>query len=108
VVRDGFVLLGERTVNGSLDRDRIPVDRRDGKFREIMIVVEHAPIELYDLVVTFGSGQRFEPDTRMMFGPDSRSRAIDLPGGARAIRNVEFRYGNLIAGARARVELWGR
>jgi hypothetical protein len=32
---------------------------------------------------------------------------IDLPGGARVIRRVEFRYGNLPGGGRARVELWG-
>jgi hypothetical protein len=106
--RNGFVYLGERSVDGGLDHDAIAVGRGDGRFREIMVVVERAPVEIYDLVVTFGDGQRFEPRTRMVFGRDTTSRNIDLPGGARVIRRVDFRYGNLVAGARAKVELWGR
>ncbi|HET7503632.1 MAG TPA: hypothetical protein VFK02_21575 [Kofleriaceae bacterium] len=106
--RNGFAYLGERTVNGGIDHDVIHVGRADGKFHEIMVVVERAPVEIYDLVVTFGNGERFEPRTRLVFGPDSTSRNIDLPGGARFIRRVDFRYGNLVAGAQAKVELWGR
>ena len=36
------------------------------------------------------------------------ARDIDLPGGGRAIRRVEFRYGNLPGGGKAQIELWGR
>ena len=107
-MRNGFAYLGERLVNGGVDHDVIPVGRRDGRFHEIMIVVERAPIELFDLVVTFGNGERFEPRTRLVFGRDTTSRNIDLPGDARYIRRVDFRYGNLVAGAQAKVELWGR
>jgi hypothetical protein len=86
----------------------IHVGRKDGRFTSIMFVVENAPVELFDAVVTFGDGQRWEAHTRMTFGPDSTSRMIDLPGGARVIRRVDFRYGNLVAGAQAHVELWAR
>jgi hypothetical protein len=106
--RNGFVFLGERTVNGGVDHDVISVGRREGTFRELMIVVERAPVEIYDLVVTFGNGERFEPRTRMVFGRDTTSRNIDLPGANRVIRRVDFRYGNLVAGAHAKVELWAR
>ncbi|HEX3765816.1 MAG TPA: hypothetical protein VHW23_44270, partial [Kofleriaceae bacterium] len=58
-MRNGFSYLGERFVNGGADHDMIHVGRRDGRFHEIMIVVERAPIELFDLVVTFGDGERF-------------------------------------------------
>lgn len=107
-MRNGFSYLGERFVDGAVDHDVIPVGRRDGKFHEIMIVVERAPVEIFDLVVTFGNGERYEPHTRLVFGPDSTSRNIDLPGGARFIKRVDFRYGNLAGGVRAKVELWGR
>jgi hypothetical protein len=107
-MRNGFSYLGERTVNGGGDHDMIHVGRQDGKFHEIMVVVERAPIELLDLVVTFGNGERYEPHTRLVFGADSTSRNIDLPGGARFIKRVDFRYGNLVGGAQAKVELWGR
>jgi hypothetical protein len=106
-MRNGFTYLGERMVNGGADHDVLPVGRGDGRFHEIMVVVERAPVEIFDMVVTFGDGQHWEPHTRMVFGRDTTSRAIDLPGGARVIRRVDFRYGNL--GARdAKVELWGR
>jgi hypothetical protein len=107
-MRNGFVFLGERTVNGGVDHDVIHVGRRDGKFHEVMIVVERAPVELFDLIVTLGNGERYEPHTRLVFGRDSTSRSIDLPGSARYIQRVDFRYGNLVAGAHAKVELWGR
>jgi len=107
-MRNGFYYLGERFVNGGMDHDVIHVGRRDGRFHEIMIVVERAPIELFDLVVTFGNGERYEAHTRLVFGAESTSRNIVLPGGERIIQRVDFRYGNLVAGAQAKVELWGR
>jgi len=107
-MRNGFVYLGERTVNGGGDHDAIHVGKADGSFHAIMLVVENAPMELFDVVVTFGNGERWEPRTRLVFNPDSTTRAIDLPGNARFIRRVDFRYGNLYAGTNAKVELWGR
>ena len=41
-MRNGFYYLGERLVNGGMDHDVIHVGRRDGRFHEIMIVVERA------------------------------------------------------------------
>lgn len=108
MVRAGFDFLGERIVDGAVDHDAIHVGRRDGEFREIMLVVERAPVEIYDVVVTFGNGERFEPRTRIAYDPNTRSRTIDLPGRSRSIQRVDFRYGNVIAGARAKVELWAR
>ena len=55
-----------------------------------------------------GCAARYEAHTRLVFGADSTSRSIVLPGGARIVQRVDFRYGNLVAGAQAKVELWGR
>lgn len=99
--------LGERKVDGKRDRDVIKVGKKDGRFRAIAIVVEQSDVELYDVIVTFGDGTSFSPPTRLTFAEDSRSRVIDLPGDARVIRKVEFRYGNLAGGGKAQVELWG-
>jgi hypothetical protein len=43
-----------------------------------------------------------------VFGPDQTSRVIDLPGGGRNIRRVDFHYGNIPGQGQAKVELWGR
>jgi hypothetical protein len=100
--------LGERWVDGKIDRDIIQVGRDDGRFRKLQLVVEHSALELFDVEVIFGDGSHFSPGTRLVFGPNSTSRVIDLPGGDRVIRRVEFRYGNLPGGGRAQIELWGR
>jgi hypothetical protein len=106
--KEGWVRLGERSVDGAHDRDVIPVGGREGTFRKIMIAVERNPIELHHVVVTFRDGSQFAPETRLVFGANTRSSVIDLPGNERVIRSVEFRYGNLPGSGRAEVELWGR
>ena len=103
-----WTMLGERWVDGVHDRDVIPVGRREGRYRRIMIVVEHSALEMYEVVVNFGDGTQFMPATRHVFSANTRSHVIDLPGTERVIRNVEFRYGNLPGGGRAQAELWAQ
>jgi hypothetical protein len=98
--------LGERWVDGNLDRDVVAVARRE-RYQRIMLVVEHSAVELYDVVIVFGNGEVYSPGTRLIFGQGATSREIDLPGGGRHIQRVEFRYGNLPGGGRAQVEVWG-
>jgi len=104
----GWDKLGERWVQGGADHDAIHVGRADGRFTTLKLKAEHSALELFDVVVVFGDGTTFSPGTRLIFGQGAWSRDIDLPGGARAIRRVEFRYGNLPGGGRAQLELWAR
>ncbi len=105
--KKGWVKLGERLVNGKGDKDRILVGKVEGRFRRVMIVVEHSSIELYDMDIEFADGSHHSPNLKARFGENERSRQIDLPGTARAIRDVTFKYGNLPGGGAATVELWG-
>src|SRR5436190_17016871 len=91
----GWERLGERWVNGRADRDIVHVGRKEGRFHRIQIVVESSALEMFDVLVVFGDGSTYSPSTRLVFEPNTKSRVIDLPGGARVIRRVEFRYGNL-------------
>jgi hypothetical protein len=100
--------LGERWVDGTRDHDVIPVGAREGAYRRIMLVVENSALELRDLTVNFADGTHFSPPTKHVFGPNSRSRVIDLPGAQRIIRSVDLRYGNLPGGGRAQAELWAQ
>jgi hypothetical protein len=100
--------LGQRWVDGTRDRDVITVGADEGTYRRIMIVVEHSALEMFDLEVTFGDGTTYSPRTRHVFSPESRSTTIDLPGAARVIRQVSFKYGNLPGGGRAQAELWAQ
>jgi hypothetical protein len=63
-MRNGFVYLGERTVNGGLDHDAIHVGRQDGQFHEIMIVVERAPSRSSTPDSSRAAGMPCPPDYR--------------------------------------------
>jgi hypothetical protein len=88
----GWELLGRKEVSFIVERDTIGVGRSEGRFRQLRIVVEGAPVEMRDVSVTFGDGSTFHPETRLEFRPGSESRAIDLPGRARIIRRIDFVY----------------
>jgi hypothetical protein len=105
----GWVELGSRTVNGRrhVDRDVIGVGRREGRFRVLQFVVEQSSLEMFDMVVHFGDGSSYSPPTQLVFRPGQASQVIDLPGGARVIRKVDFRYRNLPGGGNARIVLLG-
>ena len=100
--------LGERVVHGKGDRDVIQVGGNEGKFASVKLVVEHSALELWDVELTFGDGDKHSPGTRLVFGKNTTSRVIDLPGQRRVIRKVEFRYGNLPGGGTAQIELWAK
>ena len=107
-VQGGWEKLGSREVDGKADHDTIGVGREDGKFSSIQIQVDGSKLEMSEIKVPFGDGSVFEPKTRFVFDKDSRSRQIDLPGDKRHIKKVEFKYGNLSGGGRAKVELWAK
>lgn len=104
----GWTRLGEHWVHGGADQDTVLAGGSQGRFRRVRIKVEHSALEMFDVRITFGDGSVFSPPTRLVFGQGSWSREIDLPGEARVIRQVQFRYGNLPGGGRAQVELWAQ
>jgi hypothetical protein len=103
----GWVKLGEREVNGRVDRDRIEVGRYEGKFSKLTLYVENSDLELLNFEITFGNNERFQPEVRHIFKEGARTRVIDLPGDDRMIKAINLRYRNLPGGGRARVEVWG-
>ena len=103
-----WVRLGERTVEGASDYDSIAVGSAEGRFAAIEFRVDRNAIDMYDVVVVFADGSRYSPNTRLRFNPGTTSQYIDLPGNRRTIQRVDFHYGNVNRGGRARVELWAR
>ena len=103
----GWVKLGEREVNGRVDRDRIEVGRQDGKFTKLTLYVENSDLELLDFEITFGNKEKFHPEVRHVFKEGSRTHVIDLPGDERVIKSIDLKYKNFPGGDRARVEVWG-
>jgi hypothetical protein len=109
-MRNGYTYLGERWVRGTGQavHEGIGGLKHDGRFTTVMLVIENAPVQMDDVVFTFGDNEQFRPGTRLTFGPDSTTREIVLPGGARAIRRVDFVFNNFPGNGQAKVELWAR
>ena len=104
----GWEVLGKRQVDYAADKDTIEVTASEGVFTAIRIKVEDGNLEMHDIRVTFGNGDKFEPDVRVNFKEDTRSRDIDLPGEARVIKKVEFKYDSKRRKGKAEVKLLGK
>jgi hypothetical protein len=109
VAPSGSVLLGERTVNFKADHNAIGVGAYEGTFRSLYFVVEKNDVELFNLVVVYGNGEREKFDTRLVFREGSRSRTLDLRGGKRIIKSIQFTYRTVgtWADGKARVAVYG-
>jgi hypothetical protein len=85
-------LLGQREVDFKNDHDRIDMGRSEGRFKQLEVRVKNAPIEIYDMVVTFGNDTTYKPNLRHKFAEGSGSHIIDLPGERRTIKRIDFNY----------------
>jgi hypothetical protein len=105
----GSVFLGERVVDFHAQRDVIDVGNYDGWFHSLYFEVEKNNVEVFNLVIVYGDGQRERIDTRLIFDAGTRSRIIDLQGGKRRIKRIEFEFktvGSWLEG-RARIKVLG-
>ena len=105
----GWQYLGEREVGFGVDRDSIPVTYLNGRFRRIGLEVQGNAIEILELNVQFGNGEVVSVPVRQIIPAGGRTRAIDLPGAERVIRDVQliYRTAGSPADGRARVVLYG-
>ena len=103
-----YELLGERKVDFGGDKDTIEVTGKEGRFVSVLIGVINGNLEMYDIKFTFGNGDDYSPEVRQTFKEGERSRQIDLPGEARVIRKVEFKYKSKLRRGKATVKLFGK
>ena len=104
----GWRLMGDAWVSGQFEREIIRVGKYEGRVARVMLVITHSNLEIGDVAIQFGNGQRWSPGLRHSFGDGSRSRAIDLPGNVRFIRGVELVHGAVSQGGRVHAEIWGQ
>jgi hypothetical protein len=100
--------LGERSVGFLTDRDVIHVGRHEGRFRKVKLIVRKNDIEVLSLKVVYANGQPDELPVRSIIRAGGETRAIDLRGEARAIRDVELVYRSKPSfRGEAVIEVWG-
>jgi len=101
--------LGTRLVNHGLDRDIIHVGSYDGSFSKIKIKVLRKGLELLDLKVFYANGSVQDISIGRFIDAGDETRVIDLLGGDRIIKRVQFLYrtpGN--KPGRSIIQLWGK
>ncbi|MGL6268175.1 MAG: hypothetical protein ACRC2O_09610 [Chitinophagaceae bacterium] len=86
-------LLGTVQAKHSADHDIIYIKGPYDYFRRIKFKVTDAPLNMMRMVVRYDDGGRPENiDTRIDIPKGGESRVIDLNGGKRKLKSVEFWY----------------
>ena len=106
---EGWTLLGQEQANRQSESDRITVDPTKKGVKELLIVVEGAPLDLEAMTVTFGNDRQFKANVAQNLSANSASAPIDLPGEKRRIKYVDLTYRTAAKGAgKATVMIYGR
>lgn len=100
--------LGLTTVDFKTDRDVIVVTGADN-FRKLRFHVFDAPVNMLNMHVIYENGEFDNIDLRFLIPAGGESRILDLNGGIRRIKKVEFWYRSQKPGfkGKAKVVLWG-
>lgn len=100
--------IGDKRVNFGVDRDVIVVKGNDN-YRQIKVKVTDGPLQMIDMDIYFENGDKMNVPMKNRFKQGDESRLIDLPGGSRSIRRIEFVYETIgFVKGKARVAVWGK
>ena len=87
-----WVRLGRVTATHAADHDRIKVEGRNDDFRKLKFRVSDSPLNMRRIVVTYDNGGVERLEVRENIPKGGETRGIDLQGGKRSIRTIEFWY----------------
>ncbi|WP_066219120.1 hypothetical protein [Formosa haliotis] len=87
-----WINLGTTHANHTADHDRINVPGPYDYYRKIKFTVRDSPVNIQRLVVTYDGGVPQNINTRFSIPKNGESRVIDLIGGKRKLRSIEFWY----------------
>jgi hypothetical protein len=87
-----WVKLGKVTATHAADHDTIRVEGRNDDFRKLKFRVSDSPLNLHRIIVTYDNGGSERLEVRENIPKGGETRDIDLQGGKRSIRTIEFWY----------------
>jgi hypothetical protein len=101
-------LIGTVQANYAADHDSIVVQGPYDNFRRLKIKVTDAPLNLQRMQVSYDNGGTEKIDVRQQIARGGESRVIDLPGGSRSLRRIDFWYDTRGSGqGRAKLSVFG-
>jgi hypothetical protein len=89
---EGWQQLGQRIVNYRTNPEVITVVGDPGAFTKLSLAVKEGPLEIVSVKVYVADGQTFDVTLNKYLAPGKETRAIEVPGGPKAIQKVEFTY----------------
>ena len=104
--RRGWDKLASRKVELLSEQDEVRLSHK-GRLQKLVFEVRKAPVNFKDVKVHLVTGAVLDIPMRSFVQAGSRSRVIDLPGEARTVRKIVFRYESLRS-KRAEVVVWGK
>jgi hypothetical protein len=90
--RGEWVELGCKEVSLRVDRDVVPVGRREGRFSAIRLYARGGDVEMLDLKVIYANGDPDDIRVRRILERGERTRPLDLRGRARTINSIQMVY----------------
>ncbi len=87
-----WVKLGSVNAGHDADHDRITVAGPYDNFRKLKFKVKNAALNMHQVVVTYDDGAPERLDVKENLAAGAETRVIDLHGGKRSIRTIEFWY----------------
>ncbi|MBK8609221.1 MAG: hypothetical protein IPL84_04565 [Chitinophagaceae bacterium] len=106
--QSGWRFIADKRVAFGVDHDVIVTGNTNDDFRKLKLKVTDGPLKMYDMKVYFDNGSVQDVSIRFHIPEGGESRVIDLDGGLRHIRRIEFWYETKrFRKGRARVAVWG-
>ena len=106
--QNGWRFIADKTVAFGVDHDVIVTGNTNNDFRKLKLRVTDGPLKMYDMKVYFDNGDVQDVSIRLRIPQGGESRVIDLDGGLRHIKRIEFWYETKgFRRGKARVAVWG-
>jgi len=106
--QDGWRFIADKMVAFGVDHDVIVTGNSNDDFRKLKLRVTDGPLKMYDMKIYFDNGDVQDVSIRFHIPQGGESRVIDLDGGLRHIKRIEFWYETKgFRKGRARVAVWG-
>ena len=107
--KQGWEPIGEKVVTDRIDHDTVVVTHAEGTFTAVQVRVKQRAVEFRSMTIHFGNGGKQQVDLREVIPAGGKSRVIDVEGGDRTIKAIDFVYdAQALRGGTAVVRVFGR
>lgn len=108
MLNDNWRELGRVKAGHNGDHDRIEINGPYDSFRRLKFRVENSPLNMSKMVVVYEDGAPENIEVRNDIPKGGESRSIDLKGGKRKLKSVEFWFDTKgVLNGKAEVILYG-